>query len=166
VEHLRDRQGFVVQENDSACFVYAVANAAVAIGRQPFSDAMLDDLKRIGCCHQGAALHRPAIIDKADFSPSGGGLVWPSLRWTKSPKAVMDNGGVMTILHPICNFHSMLLMPHSRKDGYVAVNSFVGPSVFTMADTDLAKFMPPWPWQHDHWAFSKRVEFPRCEESD
>lgn len=126
------RTGFIAQEMDSCCFVYAVANFQI------WKEKELPDLeqaKDIACCRNGAALNHQNVVD----------FFGAELKRTHDEMAVFESGGIVNIRHPIWNGHSFFVFPtahHDRQFVLTAVNSWLGPLVAEgLSDLELKHFI-------------------------
>jgi len=113
------RTGYIAQEMDSCCFVYAVANFQIWKNK-PLPD--LEQAKKIACCHNGSTIRHQEVVDYFEAD----------LKKTHDEMAVFECGGIVTIHHPIWNGHSFFLYPTARQNREIvltAVNSWLGPLV-------------------------------------
>jgi len=119
---------WVLQGQDSCCFVYAAANVLVYEAK-PVPN--LEPIKDIACCRHGATIHTTKVLEALGLS----------LRRTDQAEDVFRNGGILTIHHPIFNLHSVFVAPQ-QSGRVLAVNSFLGPTAFSLEPEVLARFLP------------------------
>lgn len=126
------RTGFIAQDMDSCCFVYAVANFQVWKGKE-LPD--LEQAKDIACCRHGSTIKHQDVVD----------YFGAELKKTHDEVAVFESGGIVNIRHPIWNGHSFFLYPTARHDKELvltAVNSWLGPLVAEgLSDRELIHFI-------------------------
>lgn len=135
---------FIAQGHDSCCFVYAVANFQIYCGR-PLPD--LERAKDIACCRTGATIYCARVVE----------YFGAALKPTTIPGEVLSRGGILQILHPIVNGHSLFIYP--ENDHVVMVNSWLGPLVQpTSGDRLLAMTRDN---LGAHWVRDEYYEHPR-----
>jgi hypothetical protein len=106
---------FIAQEDGSWCFVCALANCAIHLGREVPD---LDEAKRIARCERGSAISRLGAVEFFGLP----------LLPIDDAMEVFDSGGIVSIMHPIFNGHCFFVFPDG--DGSVSmVNSWLGPLV-------------------------------------
>ena len=110
---LQETGGYFAQTAGTCCFVYAVANCLLYL-RQPVK--ALDVAMDVAKCRTGSTIDHKGVI--AYF---GAPLVEASY------DAVLECGGVLNIMHPIFNGHSLFVFPEAG--GLTLVNSWLGPNV-------------------------------------
>lgn len=106
---------FLTQEDGSWCFVCALANCAIYLGREVPD---LSEAKRIARCEHGATIAHHEVIDFFGLP------LFP----TDDATEVLKQGGILTIMHPIYNGHSFFVFPDGAKSVFM-VNSWLGPLV-------------------------------------
>lgn len=103
------------QGQDTSCFVVAAANAAVYAGiGKKFS---MEEAKDIALCRHGGTINCRGVVD----------YIGTPLRPVKTPRMVLARGGIINIMHPIFNGHSIFIFKDGR--GYTMINSWLGPNV-------------------------------------
>lgn len=133
--------GFVSQGNDSTCVATAIVNAGIHLNIQTPPH---DELVRRLLCHDGDAIGADKVIEDV----FGGRLKVASF------DQFLGTGGILTILHPIFNFHSCLCYPDG--EGYTLVNSWLGPNVCkNIGKREIEKMLPPHRHQRRFWAIGK-----------
>lgn len=123
------KHDWIAQGQDMCCFVYSAANILVYEGR-PVPD--LEPIKDIGCCRNGATIHRHKVLNALGLS----------LRETNRAEEVFANGGILIILHPIWNLHAIFVTP-KENEHVIAINSFLGPVECRLDTATLSRFLPP-----------------------
>ena len=118
---------YISQQQNSSCFVVAVANAAINAGL-PVPDLSVACI--IGKCNTGCVIEHQAVIDYINVP----------LKGCLDVDMILRTGGIVTILHPIFNLHSVFVYPAST--GYVlAVNSWLGPNVMVISQREFEPFI-------------------------
>jgi hypothetical protein len=116
----KDDKTWIVQGNDSCCFVYAVVNCLIARGLSPPTEAMLEKAFDIACCRIGSTIAPEKVV--AFFEA-------PLIK-TEYPEEVFQQGGILQIWHPIFNGHSFYLDQECKDEGGLRlINSFLGAPV-------------------------------------
>ena len=118
---------YIRQDGGSCCFVIAAANCLLHHGM------LVPDLEvayDIAKCRNGGAVCAQAVIDYLEAP----------LRATDDHELVLENGGIINIIHPIFNGHSLFVFP--VEDGLKLVNSWLGPNVITSAADEIGKLIP------------------------
>jgi hypothetical protein len=125
---------YIAQLQDTSCFVVAIANCLIYLGL-PVPD--LEKAKDIAACRNGSTIHTKAVVEfmGAPLKPTRNRYAY---------RQVFKHGGILTIMHPICNGHSMFVFPDKKDKRLVtAVNSWLGPNVYTLAPETLIRFIQP-----------------------
>lgn len=125
------------QPQDTCCFVYAVINAAVDDGVDVL-DYMVGYSKLISKCSSGPTLDHQAVLDSMGLK----------MKKVSSSKLVLSKGGILTIMHPIYNLHSMYCKP-LKDDTVLLVNSWLGPLEHHIDIETVITYLPP--PQINHW---------------
>jgi hypothetical protein len=123
-------KGYVVQGNDSCCFVYAAANMATCLGK--IVPPLMPIIERANACH-GGVIGQKRILEYF-------GLDMDMLE-SHDHGPVLAKGGLLTIFHPCFNGHCMFVAPLPSCRVFAA-NSFLGPPLARLASKDLERFVP------------------------
>jgi len=116
--HENGRDWFA-QSHDSCCFIYAVANTLIAQGRDVTND-QIEEACNIGACKTGACIGCEKVIQYFDAP----------LVSTQYPEEVLQQGGILTIQHPIFNGHYIYVDHECADKGALRlINSWLGPTV-------------------------------------
>ena len=122
---------YVAQKYDSNCFAVALKNCAVYLG-------IKFDVNR--------------FIRLAGRAKVGGGLAKSLIQLSKLPleetndiNNVFENGGIITIMHPLINLHSTFCVPMKDKDKVMLINSWIGCNEMPIYKNDLNQFLPKYP---------------------
>ena len=109
-------EAFLSQESGTTCFVVAVYNFLVHKGLKPFDFETGVD---VAAARNGAAIFTQELIE-----------------WSAAPlveasnyRDVLQWGGILSIMHPICNGHTLFVFPDGRWS-VTMVNSWLGPNVY------------------------------------
>jgi len=137
---------YIAQKQNTTCFVIACANALVYLKR-PIPD--LEPIFDIACCRTGSTINPQAVVDVLKLP----------LKKTSDCHKVYRYGGILTIMHPICNLHAVFIAPAGwstwgKKRRYItAVNSWLGPLEYYIEAATMNEFLPP---KHvrNHWYFT------------
>jgi len=119
---------YLAQESGTCCFVYAVANCLIHNGL-PVPD--LEKAFDIACCRRGGTIYHQAVVD----------YMQAPLRPVDDHKLVLVDGGILHILHPIWNGHSLFCFT-SKKTYVTIVNSWLGPNVVEVGMEEIERFVP------------------------
>lgn len=106
---------YVAQEDGSWCFVCALANCAIHLGREPLD---LAAAKKIARCEHGPVVAHQEVVTWSGLP------LYP----TEDSTEVLGRGGIISIQHPIYNGHSFFLFPDGEKTVSL-VDSWLGPLV-------------------------------------
>lgn len=119
---------YLEQGSDTCCFVVAVINA-LHYCKLPVPS--LEECIKIAKCEHGSTIAHQAVVAfaKAPLKP------------VDLPYDVLNEGGIINILHPIWNGHSLFVYP-TTPGCLAAVNSWIGPHVAEMTVGDLANLIP------------------------
>jgi hypothetical protein len=150
---LPEEDRFIAQGNDSCCFVYACANAMIYMGREVPD---LESVKDLAACRSGNTIHTQAVVDAMGLN----------FLKTKDPSDVIENGGILGIMHPIYNGHAVFVVPCRRgsdRDMLLAINSWLGPNRAILGIGEMSRFFPRWPSQHSHWYSPEPIGKPYWE---
>jgi hypothetical protein len=106
---------------DTCCFVYAAANLIIHEGKE--CPIITEGVKGLARCYDGATIDQKSVL----------GFFGQELDMEATPHVgrVFERGGILTILHPIWNLHSVAVVPvadHMERRVW-AINSFLGPHV-------------------------------------
>lgn len=133
---------YSAQAEDTSCFVVAVANCLIHLGLS------LPDMKKaveVAGCQYGSTIHTEDVVE----------FMGAPLKPTRSRREytqVFKHGGVLTIMHPIVNGHALFVAPDpDDRRLVVAVNSWLGPNVFTVSHKTLEKYIMPRCHIGCHW---------------
>ena len=112
-----DEKTWIAQGNDTCCFVYAVANCMVALGRPTPSDEELEEAFDIACCRTGGTIAAKKVV--AFFKAP--------LIETDYPEEVFQQGGIINVWHPFYNGHGFYLDTKCKDRGALRmINSLFG----------------------------------------
>lgn len=128
---------FIEQEGGTWCFVAAVANLMIYLGK-PVKD--LEVAKDIARCRHGSTICPQDVVQ----------YFGASLTKTDDHEEVFKKGGILSIRHPIFNLHAVAVFP---ENGYLTlVNSYLGPLVAKgIEPNEISKFLPPHHLRR-HWS--------------
>ncbi len=130
---------FLSQGQDSSCVAVAIVNACIYAGRKPpHMEDLITDLK----CKHGGAIGEDTVIDE---------VFEGRMRKTDCFDEFMEEGGILTINHPIFNFHAICVFP--QDDGqFTLVNSWLGPNVLkNIGREEIERFLPKYQSQLSMW---------------
>ena len=129
---------YLVQDEGTCCFVYAVANCLIYFGL-PVPD--LEEAFDIALCRHGGTIKHQDVVDymKAPLEPVG------------DYNLVLDKGGVLNISHPIWNGHCLFCYP-SKRTYVTIINSWLGPNVVEVGREEIEQFVPPLHNFGKYWA--------------
>lgn len=133
-------------DGDTCCFLYAVYNSVVyfnnAIAKdyseeiQFIENPFSEEIKEIACCNTGSTINHKNVVEYLNVPL----IEVDANLWMN----VLINGGVINIMHPICNGHSFFVYPLDENIplGFVmGVDSWLGPHVCRFSFDDLEKFI-------------------------
>ena len=121
------RNEFYSQEKNTDCFVIAVANCLVYLKKEVPD---LEVARDVAACRHGGAIYRQETVD----------YMKAPLRETEDAEEVLEKGGTISILHPIFNGHHIFVHP-SKKYHVIMVNSWLGPNVIEVANSEIRPFI-------------------------
>lgn len=113
---------------DTTCFPVALVNCGKYVGK----NVNLKKYIKFCCCHNGSALRVNEAIENSKLP----------LEKTDEYDMVVLYGGIITIMHPIFNLHSVFIHPLDGTYLISAVNSFLGPNELRLGPKELKKFFP------------------------
>lgn len=127
----------IQEKGGTCCFPHAVINCLIYCS---LPVPHIITLEKVAKCENGNSINLFEVIEKAKAP----------LLITENPDNVYNNGGILTILHPIFNGHSFFIYP-SKKNKIIAVNSWLGPPVSEFSMEEIK----PYIWKtHKHWELS------------
>lgn len=115
---------------DTCCFVYAVMNH---LSHEGHCLPDFDMFKDVAHCRDGSTINEQAVLDLAGLD----------LAETDDMARVVERGGILRIMHPIWNLHSVAVAPVGKS--MWAFNSWLGPTVMRVGSNVLSKFAPTTP---------------------
>jgi len=126
---------FLGQGNDSTCAAVAIVNACLHLGLEP---PPLNSLVAEMHCDTGGAIGLDTTVLR---------VLGPAVRKCDDPEPLFEAGGILTIMHPIFNLHTLLCVLDGRFDGgstrYTLINSWLGPLVCrNIGRGDIEQFLP------------------------
>ena len=121
------KKEYLSQSCGSCCFVIAAINCLIH-HKMPVPD--LEKAYDIAKCKTGNSINCQSIIDYL-----GAPLLPTDDYWL-----VLYNGGILNIMHPIFNGHSIFVFP--VNGGIRLINSWLGPNVVTVGVNEIRKFLP------------------------
>jgi len=107
-------KNFIKQEKGSCCFVYAVINCLIYLKKEIKNKEKAFD---IAGCKNGSTIYHQKVIDFLNCP----------IKLTSNEQTVFKKGGIINIMHPIYNGHSVFIFP--EKEGLTLVNSWLGPNI-------------------------------------
>jgi len=116
---------FVSQKYNTNCFPVALKNCAIYLTRK------LDQSRFIKfcACNTGRSLNIETAIMLSGLP----------LEETKNLEDIFKNGGIITIMHPIINLHSVFCYPY--KDRIMCINSWLGCNELPLFKEELIKWI-------------------------
>ena len=113
---------------DTTCFPVALVNCGKYIGKR----VNLKKYIKFCCCNTGSALREGEAIEDSKLP----------LEKIDEYNMVVLYGGIVTIMHPIFNLHSVFIHPIDNTHLICAVNSWLGPNEVRLSPGELEKFFP------------------------
>lgn len=130
---------YLSQDGGSDCFVIAVGNCLIHRGIEVPD---LDRARDIAHCRNGATIEHQKVVD----------FMEAPLTEIDNPEIVLGSGGVLNIMHPIFNGHSVFVFP--VEEGVGAINSWLGPNEITVTFNEIRQFLPENGSLGPHWRMS------------
>lgn len=120
---------FVAQKYNSQCFPIALKNCAVYLNKK----LNLYEYIRFCGCNKGRALNTEMAVLKSGLP----------LEKTDKIEDVFEHGGIITIMHPIFNLHSVFCFPKDNK--IILVNSWLGSNELPLEKEEIMRWIakPP-----------------------
>jgi len=119
------------QGQDTTCFPVALVNCGIYKGIK----LNLRQYIKMGHCESGAVIGANKLVLHSELP----------LKKTNDFDLVCKNGGILAIMHPICNLHAVFIQPIDDPDHVLMVNSWLGPNEYVMDKKTLQKFLPSEP---------------------
>lgn len=130
---------FRSQGQDTSCIPVAIHNAAIYLNITPPDNELP--------CETGSAIGADKFIE--DFFQG-------SMVKCNEYDEFVKTGGILTINHPIFNFHAICAFPDDN--GLMLVNSWLGPNVIkNIGIGELERFLPPYKHQCWFWRFKDGI---------
>jgi hypothetical protein len=130
---------FLTQDIDFSCFVVAAANLAIFLGIEVKD---LEVAKNIARCKNGATICKEEVLCYLGVEHTYG---FKLVKLEDDNWLTKTKPGIITINHPIFNFHSVFSFPENGK--ITLVNSWLGPHVMSIDYNTLEKFFPEHAYQ-------------------
>ena len=116
---------FISQKQDTTCVPVAMKNCAIYLNKK-FN---LKKYIKFCCCDNGAAIRVDEAIKHSRLP----------LKKTKLINKIFKNGGIITIMHPIVNLHSIFCYPVDNK--VTLINSWLGSNEFKLFTSKIIEYL-------------------------
>lgn len=113
-------KGYLIQEQDNCCFVYAAANCSIYRGD------WIDEYKLFTACK----LLKTDVQSVVDFLKA-------PLKKTEDENVVFQKGGIVHLVHPVYNGHPVFILP--EEEHVLLINSWLGPPIIKMEIENVKK---------------------------
>ena len=130
---------FITQQQDSTCFPTALVNCGIYLGIK----VNLKKMIKITDTNHGKAIYVETAIKESKL---------PLVK-TRSYNRVCSKGGIITIMHPLFNFHAVFVYPEGKEN--VFVNSWLASNIFKTVRSEIKEYLPKWKHQRKMWYIEK-----------
>ncbi len=134
------------QKQNNTCVAVAIINACRYL---ELDDPNFDDLTKELHCRNGGAIGTKSVIKR---------IFGDRLVECNNFHEFSKTGGILTILHPLFNLHTLFCYP--EDEGFILVNSWLGPNIMrNIGYNEIAySMLPRHAGQQEFWKLNQQKQ--------